>query len=185
MPSLVFICRRTTYDTATSTGWDTVLTYESMRRHVGLQSCLVVFVLISTSGLIIRSHDEVNHTGQDTVRRTVQSFFWNELRHPVLVPELIHRRHFGFINPKSKGFFHRRVSCYPNSDSTFQLTRLFISWDINLNPGPNTEKASCHTCSRTIVCNHRSLACNGIRRVRPLWCSPLPVRPHQAVFAPK
>ena len=63
------------------------------------------------------------------------------------------------------GFHHRRVSRYPNSDSTFQLIRLAISGDIKLNPGPSTlgsstKKLSCQTCSRTIACNHRVLTCN-------------------------
>ena len=47
----------------------------------------------------------------------------------------------------------------------FQLTRLAISGDIKLNPGPSTlgsstKKLSCQTCSRTIACNHRMLTCN-------------------------
>ena len=68
--------------------------------------------------------------------------------------------HVGFVRCLGKGVCRARLSRYPNSDSTFQLTRLSISWDINLNPGPDTEKKSCFTCARTIACNHRSLACN-------------------------
>ena len=84
-----------------------------------------------------------------------------DLQYSVLATEAIHRRcHFEFTKASSRSFFGRRVSRYPNSDSTFQIIRILTSWDVNLNPGPCTEKPKCHTCSRTIARNHRSLQCN-------------------------
>jgi hypothetical protein len=78
-----------------------------------------------------------------------------------LATEAIHcRRHFEFTKASSLSFFGRRVSRYPNSDSTFRIIRILTSWDVNLNSGPCTEKPKCHTCSRTIARNHRSLQCN-------------------------
>ena len=53
----------------------------------------------------------------------------------------------------------RRVNHYPNSDSTFQLTRLLISWDVHFNPGPLKNKSSCKTFRRTMARNHHSLCC--------------------------
>lgn len=71
--------------------------------------------------------------------------------------------HLGFLRERSRKFHGCRLSRYPNSTSTFQLTRLLISWDIDLNPGPNTAKTSCPTCSRTIAHSHCSLVCNSCR----------------------
>ena len=58
---------------------------------------------------------------------------------------------------KVKGYLSSRVSRYPNSASTFQISRLIISGDIAENPGPSTNKLICPECSRTIAKNHRSL----------------------------
>ena len=42
-----------------------------------------------------------------------------------------------------KGYLRARVSRYPNSASTFQISRLIISGDIAENPGPTLNKQSC------------------------------------------
>ena len=52
------------------------------------------------------------------------------------------------------------INCYPNSMSTFQISRLAVSGDISPNPGPD----KCNTCFRKIARNHRALyctSCNG------------------------
>lgn len=77
----------------------------------------------------------------------------------------IYRRHLGLVVNRRGGFHHWKVSRYPNLDSTFQLTRLAVSGDIKLNPGPSTlgsstKKLSCQTRSRMIGCNHHMLTCN-------------------------
>ena len=59
-----------------------------------------------------------------------------------------------------KGYLSSRVSRYPNSASTFQISRLIISGDIAENPGPSTNKLICPECSRTIAKNHRTLTCS-------------------------
>ena len=61
---------------------------------------------------------------------------------------------------KVKGYLSSRVSRYPNSTSTFQISRLIISGDIAENPGPSTNKLICPECSRSIAKNHRSLTCS-------------------------
>lgn len=68
-------------------------------------------------------------------------------------------RHFDFVRLKVKGYFRSRVSRYSNSVATFQHTRLIISGDISLNPGPPA-KQSCERCSRTIARNHRAVTCS-------------------------
>ena len=70
------------------------------------------------------------------------------------------RRHFGLDKLRVNGYSNARISRYPNAVSTFQLTRLTTSGDVQPNPGPAT-KPSCHTCSslRTIARNHRALHC--------------------------
>ena len=50
-----------------------------------------------------------------------------------------------------KGYLRARVSRYPNSASTFQISRLTISGDIAENPGPTSNKQTCPKCSRTIA----------------------------------
>ena len=70
------------------------------------------------------------------------------------------RRHIGFVCYQAKGHFNLRVNRYPNSASTFQLTRLITSGDISLNPGPSMVKYTCPKCSRTVARHHRALDCS-------------------------
>ena len=65
------------------------------------------------------------------------------------------RRYF-----ETKGYSCSRLSYYPNSTSTFQLTRLQISGDINPNPGPTILKQQ--NCKSA---NHLKI---GHLNVRPL-----------------
>ena len=67
--------------------------------------------------------------------------------------------HVDFMQFEVKRYFGRQVSRYPNTDSTFQLSRLIISGDICPNPGP-LPKPSCQKCLRTTAINHRSLTCS-------------------------
>ena len=46
------------------------------------------------------------------------------------------RRHFGSKRVLRRKFLEHGLSRYPNSTSTFQLSRLSISCDVNPNPGP-------------------------------------------------
>ena len=68
-------------------------------------------------------------------------------------------RHLESLQLKVRGCFNSRLSRYPNSVSTIQLTRLITCGDISENPGPTQEKQSCQKCSRTIAHNHRALVC--------------------------
>ncbi|CAB4020838.1 Hypothetical predicted protein, partial [Paramuricea clavata] len=57
--------------------------------------------------------------------------------------------------PESHGlkYLAARVKRYPNSTSTFQLTRIAISGDVSPNNGPSVK---CKVCLRTIARNHRA-----------------------------
>ena len=68
---------------------------------------------------------------------------WEHVRHVITVV-------------RGKGYFATRLSYHYNSTSSFHQIRLFISGDINLNPGPDR----CHHCSKTISRNHRALNCS-------------------------
>ena len=68
------------------------------------------------------------------------------------------RDHVAYLRAEVKGYFGFRASRYPNTDSTFNLSRLVISGDICPNPGPST-KPCCQGCLRTIAINHRLLEC--------------------------
>ena len=85
------------------------------------------------------------------------SLFWEKFRPTLPAFGLNGRRHLGFRSLLKSEFFRCRVNRYSNSVSTFQLTRLLISWDIHFNPGPLANKPSCQICRRTIARNHRSL----------------------------
>ena len=70
---------------------------------------------------------------------------------------------------QGRKFFSTRVSLYPNSVSTFNLTRLTTSGDINPNPGPSNNGNSaeqCSVCRRTIASNHRAITCDLCNH----WC---------------
>ena len=71
---------------------------------------------------------------------------------------------------RAKGYLRARVSRYPNSTSTFQISRLIISGDIAENPGPTLKKQTCLKCSRTIAKNHRSLTCSAYDLKYPIKC---------------
>lgn len=87
------------------------------------------------------------------------SLFWEKFRPTLPSFGLNSRRHLGFRSLLKSGFLRCRVNRYPNSVSTFQLTRLLISWDVHFNPGPLANKPSCQICQRTIDRNHRLLYC--------------------------
>ena len=70
-------------------------------------------------------------------------------------PRWQRRRHF-----ETKGYFCSRLSHYPNSTSTFQITCLQTSGDINPNPGPTTfKKQNCKSVNNLKIghLNVRSL----------------------------
>ena len=102
---------------------------------------------------------DFNRRISGTVKGRGPSPFWQKFRPTLPSFDLNSRRHLGCRRFLKSGFFHCRVNRYPNSVSTFQLTRLLISWDVHFNPGPLTNKPSCQTCRRTIARNHRSLCC--------------------------
>ena len=64
----------------------------------------------------------------------------------------------------------RRIKRYPNSTSTFQITRVAISGDVSLNPGPS-EKSKCSVCSRTLARNHRAVLCDCCKGLSHIKCA--------------
>ena len=73
---------------------------------------------------------------------------------PSKVSYLVDSRHFCW-RFRRKRFFSARLSHTPTSISSFQLSNLFISGDVQVNPGP----IKCKLCCRTIASNHRTLKC--------------------------
>ena len=66
--------------------------------------------------------------------------------------------HIARVRFTVKGYDRFRARRYPNSDSTFNLSRLVISGDICPNPGPS-RKPCCQVCFRAVAINHRLLVC--------------------------
>ncbi|XP_022788134.1 uncharacterized protein LOC111328049 [Stylophora pistillata] len=63
-----------------------------------------------------------------------------------------------------------RIKRYPNSTSTSQLTRVAISGDVSLNPGPSV-KPKCGVCSRTLARNHRAVLCYCCKGLSHIKCA--------------
>lgn len=78
----------------------------------------------------------------------------------------LQRRHVGFTHLSRKGFFVSRVKHSSNSTSTFQITRIVLSGDVSMNPGP----AKCSACDKTIARNNRVVECNVCHRRLHIKC---------------
>lgn len=138
------------------------------RANIALSIGLIFLLLILKPDNCIRLLGETDDLDKTSlIEKKLLNVNSDNTRDHVLAPMPIFRRHLGLVLNTRWGFHHRRVSRYPNSDSTFQLIRLAISGDIKLNPGPSTlgsstklKKLCCQTCSRTIAHNHRMLTCN-------------------------
>ena len=70
-------------------------------------------------------------------------------------------RHLGLVL-HVRGFHATRTSYYANSHSTFHQMRLYISGDIDLNPGPD----ECSVCNKRVARNHRAVSCDNCS----MWC---------------
>jgi len=123
-------------------------------RHGFVSAMLTRLIIFCYSRKKTLWHKTVDN-GQDSMGIALQCLHQDSLRLPELTLELNHRRHFEYSRTSSNGFFSCRITRYPNSVSTFHLSRLFISWDVDLNPGPNNEKPKCHKCSRSMARNHQ------------------------------
>lgn len=138
------------------------------RANIALSIGLIFLLLILKPDNCIRLLGETDDLDKTSlIEKKLLNVNSDNTRDHVLAPMPIFRRHLGLVLNTRWGFHHRRVSRYPNSDSTFQLIRLAICGDIKLNPGPSTlgsstklKKLCCQTCSRTIAHNHRMLTCN-------------------------
>lgn len=78
----------------------------------------------------------------------------------------LQRRNVGFTHLSRKGFFASRVKHSSNSTSTFQITRIVLSGDVSMNPGP----PKCSACDNTIASNNRAVECNTCHRRLHIKC---------------
>lgn len=70
-------------------------------------------------------------------------------------------RHLGLVL-HVRGFYATRINYYANSHSTFHQMRLYISGDIDVNPGPD----ECSVCNKRVARNHRAVNCDNCN----MWC---------------
>lgn len=96
-----------------------------------------------------------------------------KFRHPCICKPV---RHVVFI-PRGKGCYSSRVNYYSNSDCSFYMTRLIISGDININPGPD----KCNICNKSLAPNHRVVDCDGCQGRYHFLCGGLTRRDVKAV----
>ena len=68
----------------------------------------------------------------------------------------LQRRHVGFTHLSRKRFFASRLKHSSHSTSTFQITRIVLSGDVSMNPGP----PKCSVCDKTIARNNQAVECN-------------------------
>ena len=78
----------------------------------------------------------------------------------------LQRRHVGFTHLSRKRFFASRVKHSSHSTSTFQITRIVLSGDVSMNPGP----PKCSVCDKTIARNNRAVECNACHRRLHIKC---------------
>ena len=121
---------------------------------------VAAIALLSNLGWKTRQYMDFNTRISVTGKGIGLSLFWEKFQPTLPAFGLNGRRHLGFRSLLKSGFFRCRVNRYSNSVSTFQLTRLLISWDVHFNPGPLANKPSRQICRRTIARNHRSLGSN-------------------------
>lgn len=86
------------------------------------------------------------------------------------INSVIRLRRVGRFESHGVRYLVRRIKRYPNSTSTFQLTRVAISGNVSLNPGPS-EKSKCSVCSRTLARNHRAVLCNCCKGLSHIKCA--------------
>ena len=70
---------------------------------------------------------------------------------------------------RGRKFLSTRISIYPNSQASFQLSRLVESGDVCPNPGPKTaahNPAKCSVCKKTVAKTNRAINCDSCLK----WC---------------
>ena len=72
---------------------------------------------------------------------------------------LLRARHVGTQQYYRKSFCRSRLQYYCNSTATFQLDKILVSGDVQLNPGP--VKNPCTICQKAVAKTHRSMNCEG------------------------
>ena len=139
-----------------------------------LQSFIVLILLnilfylyIGTSGKCLSNFGEAEYRKADTLTGIHYDTVgrWRHFR-PV----------FMFKHPQRKVYLASRLNYHPNSNASFNLTRLALCGDKNPNPGPDTSvtsKSKCKTCERTIARNHRTVRCQECQLPYHLKCSGL------------
>ena len=130
------------------------------RANIALSIGLIFLLLIRIPNSCYRLLGETADPDKLSHEKMLLNVNWDNTGDHCLAPMPFYRRHLGLVFNTRWGFHHRRTGRYPNSDSTFQLIRLAISRNIQLNPGPSTlesptKKPFCQICSRTIARNHR------------------------------
>jgi len=132
-----------------------------------LKCYVFLFLYICFSGFNIRPHEK--NTAKDFEISKLQTFNWGDSLNRAVLSLWMIRDHVGFVSPLGKGFSRAGLSCYPYSDSTFQLTRLFIGWDITL-------KAWTAHWEKELLCvhkDHRSQSSVILENISKTWACPL------------
>ena len=111
---------------------------------------IIITGFILYSGLLLTSNGDINIHAFPNLWITRQELHTELIlffQEPALKWQ--RRRHF-----ETKGYSCSRLNHYPNSTSTFQLTRLQTSGDINLNPGPTIFKQQNRKSANNLKIGH-------------------------------
>ena len=115
---------------------------------------LVLYALFFMQGTCYLSQNTAERFGKAPLTQLISSTnFRAELNSVICL------RCVGRLESHGVSYLAGRIKRYPNLTSTFQLTRVAISGDVSLNPGPSV-KVKCSVCSRTLARNHRTVLCD-------------------------
>ncbi|PFX19090.1 hypothetical protein AWC38_SpisGene16535 [Stylophora pistillata] len=112
------------------------------RAKIAVSIGLILLLLIWVPDSCYRLLGETADPDKLSHEKMLLNVNWDNTGDHCLAPIPFYRRHLGLVFNTRGGFHHCRISRYSNSDSTFQLIRLAIGGDIQLNPGPSTLESS-------------------------------------------
>ena len=138
--------------------------------------------LLLTISLVNNSYYKGSNYNLNGTEQEIQVYSADLVSVVFTVPMTGVRRHFGAKYLHCNGYFATRICRYPNSTSTFQMSRFKTSGDICPNPGPATATAlKCPVCTRIIARNHRALNCESCQLKYHIKCGKVSPREYTAL----
>ena len=135
-----------------------------MAGRAGIFSCFYALILFLSLNQFAKSQPTLQENRKFL---TLKDFSWSRRFLLPMYANLCNQwktksiRHLGLVL-HVRGFYATRINYYANSHSTFHQMRLYISGDIDVNPGPD----ECSVCNKRVARNHRAVNCDNCN----MWC---------------